>query len=544
MTQKSTNVPDNFYEEEKVHTGYNPNDRRDMQPLTPKTFDPVEVDTHPRDNQGKIITPKGREVDPQDPIRSLAKDLWEKLEQGEMERAQKAERREKGRRTGQLISDALKSLIDVYGENKGAHNTKRAPEKIDFAALDKLDADHASRLQRIRAGRGDDELAAARIKAAQEKQDAIEAGKDKDRELRANKYKFDEYKFPKELEEKEKDRKSREAIAKLRKPVPKPVKKEEMKDDTPSYNYSVPLKYRQSPNYTRMNPNAEGSVDIKQEHVARYANDFVNQYPEKANQLKKERFNLNTADPDYEAKLTRIQAEEARLLNIYDISKKLATGGGQWNSADVTTVLDEMMRPDNYIELVNQTPTRIEVTPPPKPMTATESVLQSLWGNPDLEKVRSMPKTSPLPQTPGSLTQATQEAPQEGRFINPDLNLKTNDPKRIKAAGELLEKDWVDTVHDKNLMRDKLTLHVGQLRKQYTQNYPLSNTSPIAKKEREKWERRMRDNIIQYWSNLDDGTIEKLEAAAEHQKTTIEELVSPIVKELLTGENIKLEDIF
>lgn len=537
----STNAPDTFYEEEKVHTGYDPNDRRNMQTLQSwEQRKPVEVP------DSKIITPKGREIDKTDPLRSLAPDVWEKLEQAEMERAQRAEKRAKGIRTGQLLSDALKSLVDVYGEAKGKHNTPRNPEQLK--SLEGYDADHAERLRRIYKEKMDDDLAAARQAGIDQDRAARQKAKEKDQELQANKFDFEKYKFPKtqkdKADEAEKNRKSREKIAGMRKPA---AKNEEKKEEEVTYNYSVPLKYRQSPNYQRLNPDSEGSVQIKGVHVARYANDFTNQYPQKMAELKQKRLSIDPNDPAYMDKAGAIKQEEARLTYINGIAKQLATGGGKWNEADVTTVLDEMMRPDTHMEIINQEPIRIQAEPLPQAVNPVTQYIQNVFGGKAITP--QTPQTPVTPQTPqtqqpqGNSQERVTGQTQAPKFSTPELNLKPGDPKRTQAVMKLKEVDYVDLYGDKPKMQDKLMISLGDVTKDYIRDYPLTNTSPLANKAREKVVRKTRDELIRYWANLGDGTIEKLEYVAKEKTTTIEELVEPLAKSIAEG-TVNINDIF
>lgn len=535
---QSKNVPENFYQS---HTGYDPNDKRDMAKLEFKPTPEIVSDTEQRANN-TIVTPRGRQISADNfSLRSIVPEVFDKMEKRENERAALAEKRMKGRQAGMLISDALKTLVDVYGQNKGAYNTRRAPERIDFSELDKLDADHSAALQKIRKAKMDDALAAAR-----------EAGRDIDRGIRAqeeerkkkqgdDKLEFEKYKFPivqkDKKDEGEANRQSREKIAKMRKPTTRvqTPKKEEGSDAT--YNYSVPLNYRNSPNYNRLNPDQEGSVNIKGVHVARYANDFVNNYPQKMAELKDKRMKLDPNSPTWASENAAIKAEESRLTNIYDIAKRLATGGGKWNEADVTTILDETMRPDNYLELINQTPTSIQSEPLPTPRNPVIDFVNKAFNGQRVNVTPNQTATPPAKPTAQSTPSVSYQ------FSTPELKLKDTDPKRIKATSELLDNDYVDFYGNKPKMQDKFMLHAGSLMKAYTKEYPLTNTSPLAKRSREKVESQLADQILKYWANLGDDTIEKMQAIAEMKGVTIEELILPIAKGVAEGTT-DMNDIF
>lgn len=557
----STNVPDQFYEQEPIHTGYNAEDRRDQLPLQAKglsalTENKPEPDPKAiRDAQGKIITPKGREIDPGNPLHSLAPDVWDKMEQEENERAERAERRSKARQSGQLISDAIKSLIDVVGERKGAYNTPRTPERIDFSELDKLDADHSAALQRIRKAKMDDALAAAR-----------EAGRDIDRGIRAqeverkkkqgdDKFEFEKYKFPivqkDKKDEGEANRQSREKIAKMRKPTTRvqTPKKEEGSDAT--YNYSVPLNYRNSPNYNRLNPDQEGSVNIKGVHVARFANEFANNYPQKMAELKAKRMKLDPNSPTWAADNAAIKGEESRLTNINDIAKRLATGGGKWNEADVTTILDETMRPDNYLELINQTPTKIESEPLPTPKNPVIDFVNKAFNGqrvnvtpnqtatpPAKPTAQTQTQTTPVKPVPTAQTQEKPVAEQPYRYHNASLNAKPGSPEHSKAVVKVAEGDYRSLTPEE--MQDKAMYRISNRVNQYNSKYGKNNQSPMAQDHREKMSIEIFNELKDYWANQPEfmAQLEKLakKRSTKGEHITVDDLIMDVADDVANGK--------
>jgi len=121
------------------------------------TMDNVEPLESSQPNMTQIFTPKGLIIDKNEGFNAAKLDpgYWDRLEAEEKARADRAERRNEGRRTGMLLADALKTLFDTYGSSKGANVRKREGEDIAgaYKELDNLDVARVQMLDRIRSGK-------------------------------------------------------------------------------------------------------------------------------------------------------------------------------------------------------------------------------------------------------------------------------------------------------------------------------------------------------------------------------------------------------
>lgn len=553
--RRSQNAPDQFYAPEQS-TGYDPNDRRDMMPIDTSLTPTAEIikETEQKHNS-RFTTPKGREIDRDNfSLSALAPEVFQKMQADEIARADMAERRVKGRQTGMLISDALKSLVDVVGEVKGAHNAPRTPEdyKAIFSQLDGLDADHANALQGI---------AGAKLKAAQAAD--TEAGRNIDRSLREAEINrkreqgddnLDWYK-----ERFEQDQNLKKQLAKDNLDAEKAKADEANKTrlkisnnaahrgtsasdpKVKKYRYSTSDNDRKNANYKDIGANEEGTIEVAAEHVARYKDMYVDKY----NQLVAQRDKLLKSGGDFLPVSQQIKAMENSdaFKAAFD-----ASNGGVLTDAQTSSIMKEVFTPENYQHMRNK-----EYATTPKAETPVtfpgQEVLMRLWSNPDIIKINtsapvstqtqpsSTPQPAPQPVTPPVQTQTTPQAPQANdgayQYHTPGLNAKPGSPEHTKAVAKVIEADYRGLSQPE--MQDKVMMKVTNRIKKYHSEYGKDNTSPMAQNHKEKMSLEIYNELEDYWKNT-PGAMEELKAYAKQRSQKGHNITpSDIIMEIADG---------
>lgn len=562
----SMNAPKGFYANEG-HTGYDPNDRRDMNAIDNSLKSTPEIirETEEKANS-RIRTPQGREIEKENfSFKSLAPEVFEKMETDENERALKAEKRAKGRQTGMLISDALKSLIDVVGEVKGAHNTARKPEDYSavYSQLDKLDADHARALQTINGnklraaiqaeqGDGKDkdrELREAEIKRKQAQGDEVlDWRKEKtkqDQALKADQLKLkgegDKAKIDADKEKAKGANAARIKVAQIA-AQNKKVGSGSGEGTRKKYRYSTSDADRSNPNYKDIGADEEGTIEVSAEHVARYKDMYIDKY----NKLVAERDRLMESGGDFMPLSKKIAAMENS--DAYKAAFD-ASNGGVLTDSQASSLMKEQFSNESYLHMRNKEYT--EAPKEEKPITYQgQEVLNRLLTNPDIMKVQQQPKTAPktevktgtqpVQQHAKPTTQVTPTAQpqnaqpkQEIKYKTPGLNAKPGTPEHTKAVSKVATGDYRGLSEPER--QDKVLYRVSNRVKKYHSEYGKDNKSPMAQNHKEKMSLEIYNELDDYWKHT-PGAMNQLEQIAKKKSTKGHNItVSDVIMEIAEG---------
>lgn len=535
---QSKNVPEKFYQS---HTSYDPNDKRDMAALTPKGFTPTSeiVSDAEQKANNTIVTPRGRRISADNfSLRSIVPEVFDNMEKRENERAALAEKRMKGRQAGMLISDALKTLVDVYGQKKGAHNTRRAPENLTptFDALDRLDAEHAAALQKLSGARyaamegaiNDANNQALRSADAQQRQAS------KEEELDWQKERFYEDQAAKDKRAKDSieaaNKRAEDANKTRRALATRPHTANKGAGNTSkSYRYSTSDADRSNPNYKNIGADNEGTVSINSEHVARYKDQFIDRY-NKLQAQKAEAVKNNGDIVGISQKIAAMEASDAYKA-AFDMSN-----GGVLTDAQASAILRSEFTPESYQHMRNQPYTQ---KPEVEKVIPGVQILHNIMSNPDLIKTRQQGQAKPTAQT--QVPTQTQEKPvaeQPYRYHNASLNAKPGSPEHSKAVVKVAEGDYRGLSPEE--MQDKAMYRISNRVNQYNSKYGKDNQSPMAQDHREKMSIEIFNELKDYWANQPEfmAQLEKLakKRSTKGEHITVDDLIMDVADDVANGK--------
>lgn len=437
------------------------------------TMDNVEPIKSSQPNLTQIVTPKGRIIDKQEGFNAakLDPDYWTNLEAEEKARADRAERRNEGRRTGMLLADALKILADTYGTAKGANVRQRNPEDITnaYKELDNLEVQRVQMLDRIRSGkRAEQERELERAiqqdqfnKADQRYQkesdfqrEQFEYGKTKDQENRE--YDSSENEKNRQSSEKmnEAANKTRLAAEREQTARSKYIHDTSTAPQGKTYKYTTPIAMRKTGNYSKLGADQSGVMNVEANDVAYFAAEILSE----ASQLE-ERVNqaLKTSSKDWGSlsdKLAKLQSSPQ-----YKAAERFITSSGSIDAGEVKAILDANMTPEKYLEMKN---VQYDQEQPQAP----EEVVQ----NKDISQLGPFKDLAGMIQYGQMQAREKRNAPQGTAKVQPvtqSVNDKTTaEPERRPLSmdrKELIGTDYMDmdNAADK---KDKLASYISQVK--------------------------------------------------------------------------------